>query len=124
MELHRSAEIGDYVHGDRKLPDAGADRHVHGKAATASNCASVASRDPGSWAMASMTGADRIRGRGPVVVADHDMTPPTTETTPGATNLNTNWLTIVNLYRTLLKLQPVEEDPARSQGCWIMRNIW
>ena len=28
-----------------------------------------------------------------------------------------NWLTTVNLYRTLLKLQPVEEDPALSQGC-------
>jgi pSer/pThr/pTyr-binding forkhead associated (FHA) protein/uncharacterized protein YkwD len=45
-------------------------------------------------------------------------TPETTmETNPGATNLGTNWLTIVNLYRSLLKLQPVEEDPALSRGC-------
>jgi pSer/pThr/pTyr-binding forkhead associated (FHA) protein len=42
---------------------------------------------------------------------------PTMETAPGATNLGTNWLTIVNLYRSLLKLQPVEEDPALSRGC-------
>ncbi len=45
-------------------------------------------------------------------------TPETTmETNPGATSLGTNWLTIVNLYRSLLKLQPVEEDPALSRGC-------
>ena len=29
----------------------------------------------------------------------------------------TNWLATLNLYRSLLKLQPVEEDPALSQGC-------
>jgi len=28
-----------------------------------------------------------------------------------------NWLAVLNLYRAALKLQPVEEDPARSQGC-------
>jgi hypothetical protein len=33
-------------------------------------------------------------------------------TIPGA-----NWLAVLNLYRTLLKLQPVEEDPALSHGC-------
>ena len=72
---------------------------------------------PAPEAMASMTGAEGYAAAVPSSLPTTDMTPPTTETTPGATNLNTNWLTIVNLYRTLLKLQPLEEDPARSQGC-------
>jgi uncharacterized protein YkwD len=44
---------------------------------------------------------------------------PAAEATPetSTTGAGANWLTIVNLYRTLLKLQPVEEDPALSQGC-------
>ena len=42
---------------------------------------------------------------------------PAAEATPETTSLGSNWLSIVNLYRTLLKLQPVEEDPALSQGC-------
>ncbi len=42
---------------------------------------------------------------------------PMAEPTPEMPSPGTNWLGIVNLYRSLLKLQPVEEDPALSQGC-------
>jgi uncharacterized protein YkwD len=70
---------------------------------------------PAPEAMASMTGA---AGYAAAAVPSSLPTAETTmETNPGSTNLNTNWLTIVNLYRTLLKLQPLEEDPARSHGC-------
>jgi uncharacterized protein YkwD len=42
---------------------------------------------------------------------------PASEASPAMASSGMNWLTTVNLYRTLLKLQPVEEDPALSQGC-------
>jgi uncharacterized protein YkwD len=42
---------------------------------------------------------------------------PAAEATPETSSPGMNWLATVNLYRTLLKLQPVEEDPALSQGC-------
>ena len=69
-------------------------------------------------ASTSMTGAEGYAAAAaPSSLPTRDMTPPTMETNPGASNSSTNWLTIVNLYRSLLKLQPVEEDPALSQGC-------
>ena len=67
--------------------------------------------------MASTSGAERYAAAVPSSLPTTDMTPPTMETSSAATNLGTNWLTIVNLYRSLLKLQPVEEDPALSVGC-------
>jgi pSer/pThr/pTyr-binding forkhead associated (FHA) protein len=69
---------------------------------------------PAPEAMASMTGAEGYAAAVPSSLPTMDAT---METAPAATNLNTNWLTIVNLYRSLLKLQPVEEDPALSVGC-------
>src|SRR5580658_265047 len=42
---------------------------------------------------------------------------PASEASPAMASSGMNWLTTVNLYRTLLKLQPVAEDPALSQGC-------
>jgi uncharacterized protein YkwD len=73
---------------------------------------------PEAMASTSMTGAEGYAAASaPSSLPTRDLTPPTMETNPGASNSSTNWLTIVNLYRSLLKLQPVEEDPALSQGC-------
>lgn|GEM_PF-869399 len=47
------------------------------------------------------------------------MPSPVAEETPAAvgSSTNSNWLAILNLYRTRLNLPPVEEDPALSSGC-------
>ncbi len=42
---------------------------------------------------------------------------PAAEAAPETPVSGTNWLAMVNLYRSLLKLPQVEEDPALSQGC-------
>jgi uncharacterized protein YkwD len=42
---------------------------------------------------------------------------PITESTPSASELSTNWLAVLNQYRTRLNLPTVEEDPALSHGC-------
>jgi len=42
---------------------------------------------------------------------------PIAEATGEMSSPGANWLAIANLYRSLLKLPPVEEDPALSQGC-------
>ena len=43
--------------------------------------------------------------------------PPMVEPAPEMSSPGMNWLGTVNLYRSVLKLQPVEEDPGLSQGC-------
>jgi uncharacterized protein YkwD len=72
---------------------------------------------PEAMASTSISGAEGYAAAAPSSAPTTDLTPPSLETTPGAPKLNTNWLTVVNLYRTLLKLQALEEDPALSQGC-------
>ena len=42
---------------------------------------------------------------------------PMTEEAPGTAGTSSNWLTVLNGYRTRLKLPPVGEDPALSRGC-------
>jgi len=42
---------------------------------------------------------------------------PATGAAAGMPGAGMNWLAALNLYRTRLNLQPVEEDPALSQGC-------
>ena len=43
---------------------------------------------------------------------------------PATLGSGTNWLATLNLYRTLLKLPPVEEDPALSHGCLDHAKYW
>jgi uncharacterized protein YkwD len=43
--------------------------------------------------------------------------PPMVEPAPEMSSPGMNWLGTVNLYRSVLKLQPVQEDPGLSQGC-------
>jgi uncharacterized protein YkwD len=52
---------------------------------------------------------------------------PTPEASPAAVGSSTNWLTVLNRYRTRLNVPPVEEDPSLSSGClahakYLMRN--
>ena len=52
---------------------------------------------------------------------------PTPEASPAAVGSSTNWLTVLNRYRTRLNVPPVEEDPSLSNGClahakYLMRN--
>jgi uncharacterized protein YkwD len=42
---------------------------------------------------------------------------PTAEEVPGTTSTSSNWLTVLNGYRSRLKVPPVAEDPALSRGC-------
>lgn len=42
---------------------------------------------------------------------------PTSEASPAAVGSSTNWLSVLNKYRTRLNVPPVEEDPALSKGC-------
>jgi uncharacterized protein YkwD len=42
---------------------------------------------------------------------------PITEGAHGTVSTGTNWLTVLNGYRTRLNVPPVDEDPALSEGC-------
>ncbi len=42
---------------------------------------------------------------------------PMSEERPAAVGSSTNWLTVLNAYRTRLNIPPVEEDPALGSGC-------
>ncbi len=42
---------------------------------------------------------------------------PMMEEAPGTAGTSSNWLTVLNGYRTRLKVPPVVEDPALSRGC-------
>jgi len=59
---------------------------------------------------ASASAADAYVAAGPT-------TSPTTEEPAAAISSSTNWLALVNVYRTRLSVPPVEEDPALSAAC-------
>jgi uncharacterized protein YkwD len=67
---------------------------------------------PAPEVMASMSGPEEY------VAASPTSSPtPAAEETPAAVGSSTNWLTVLNGYRTRLNVPPVEEDPALSKGC-------
>jgi uncharacterized protein YkwD len=65
---------------------------------------------PAPEAMASMSGPAEY-------VATVPSPSPTAEETPAAVGSSSDWLTVLNAYRTRLGVPPVEEDPKLSAGC-------
>jgi uncharacterized protein YkwD len=75
---------------------------------------------PAPVAMTSMSGPEDYAAARPT-------SKPTPEASPAAVGSSTNWLTVLNRYRTRLNVPPVEEDPSLSNGClahakYLMRN--